>query len=176
MAPSIRYKAASRLLQKHAIDESNQVYDYLTLLDLVFPDSVAPSLRQGLNQLSPGYCLGTLITSSKRKYTDTNLLDQLVSINLAELRRVIRQVIQQQSLEAHASGTNLIQALELQKRMLTTTLGHLGQTAELIEVRSESINDEELRLIVCHRLYDFNSRTSEDPIEFAYHQRYGTYP
>jgi hypothetical protein len=93
--PDVRVAAH---VKAHAIDESRHAKAYLAMLDLTFPDVVDNELRPQLTTLSPGYTQRSpLEAHAGSPYASAVTLDDLIQMNIAEIRTLVHHVIQRPS-------------------------------------------------------------------------------
>ena len=152
-----------QLLKRHAVDESRHALHYLALLDLCFPDTVAPSFRAELDQLSPGYSMDqALVAVPGSPYARTPSIDDFAQMNIAEIRTTLHHVMQRLAIAQHCPADNLAKATAILDSLLGDELYHVSYTALLIERRSRDAERDRLPAIFCKRLRDFNRITSEE--------------
>jgi hypothetical protein len=166
-----------QLLKRHAVDESRHALAYLALLDLSFPDAVAPAFRSQLNALSPGYAMEQqLFAVQGSPYAKAPTIDDYLQMNIAEIRTAIHHIMQRPALAALCPADNLRRTTSIQEALLRDELHHVAYTAVLIERKARDAEPNEISKLFCKRFSDFNNITSEEAIEFTYHQRFGNYP
>jgi rubrerythrin len=164
------------LLKRHACDEANHTRTYLTLLDLSFPGAIAPPFRSELDQLSPQFSMEKEFAGEGSRCATTPSLDDYIEMNLAEIRKTIRDLMRREALAAHCPTERMAQITELLNSLLRDELNHVAYTAMQIERKTDACQPNELQAEFCKRLRNFNRVMSEEPIEYSYNQRFGNYP
>jgi len=152
-----------RLLKRHAVDESRHALRYLALLDLCFPNSTPPSFRMELDQLSPGYSMEqSLLAVHGSPYARAPSLDDLLQMNIAEIRTTIHHIMQRAALTAHCPVENLPRMTTILDSLFHDELHHVSYTAVLIERRAGSLAADQLSALFSRRVRDFNRITNEE--------------
>lgn len=150
-------------LKNHAIDESRHAIYYLAMLDLTFPNLVAPSFRLELQKLSPGFSADQrLAPIDGSPYAKIPSLDDFLQMNIAEIRTTIHHIMQRPALARHCSQSSLRRIAAIQDTLLRDELHHVAYTAELIERRARGVNSDELSSLFLQRFRDFNRITTEE--------------
>jgi len=152
-----------QLLKRHACDESSHSLAYLALLDLTFPGAVAPSFRVEMNQLSPHYSMGQIVSAVEGSpYARTPSVDDYIQMNIAEIRTTIHHFMQRPALTAHCPPHNTRRVTKVLDSVLRDELNHIAYSAILIESKAEDLEPDEFQALFCKRVRDFNRLTSEE--------------
>jgi hypothetical protein len=150
-----------QLIKRHACDESRHALAYLALLDLTFPDAVAPLFRAELNKLSPGYAMGQeLVADASSPYARTPTIDDYIQMNIAENRTTIHHIMQRTALALHCPPANFSRATRILDVLLRDELNHVAYTAILVDRRAT--DTDALHALFRRRLRDFNRITDDE--------------
>lgn len=152
-----------QLLKRHAVDESSHALAYLALLDLSFPDAVAPSFRSDLKRLSPGYSIKQQpFPVDGSPYARAPSIDDYIQMNIAEIRTTIHHTMQRSALATHCPASNLPRVTKILDSLLRDELSHVAYTAVLIERKAECVDPGAFQALFSKRLRDFNRITNEE--------------
>jgi hypothetical protein len=154
----------ARQMQQHAIDEARHSRGYVTLLGLIFPDSADEQLQARLANLSPGYTLRTpLIASAGSPFAYSATVDELIQMNIAEIRTRIYHVLQRPVLLSdycHASERSRVR--QILDWLLVDETQHIAYTARLIERAARGAGASQVMDLMLERIKDFNEITEEE--------------
>jgi rubrerythrin len=152
--------AVAALLKQHAIDESNHAKIYLRMVDLVFDGAIEPGFRVQLDGVSPGYTRAMQPVSQEGSpFAHPITLDDLIQMNIAEIRTTIHHLLQRPMLRAHCPPDRRDKLVQLQNRLLREELRHVAYTAKLIEEHSEKVGRHAVAELFGERVLDFNEVT-----------------
>lgn len=150
-------------VKAHAIDESRHAKAYLAMLDLTFPDVVDDELRPQLNTFSPGYNQRSpLKAHAGSAYASAVTLDDLIQMNIAEIRTLVHHVIQRPMLLAYCAPEKRHRLTLLHDRLRVDEARHIGYTAALIEEFARRGEADAVKRLMQERMSDFNAITNED--------------
>ena len=150
-------------IKQHAIDESNHARIYLKLVDLVFGDAVESNFRRQLEILSPGYThFMTPTPKAGSPFAHPITLDDLVQMNIAEIRTTIHHLLQRPMLRAHCPAVSHSRLGRLQRCLLRDEVKHVVYTAKLIEGYSRQAGVDTVRQLLSQRVRDFNEVTRSE--------------
>jgi rubrerythrin len=150
-------------VQQHAIDEARHSRAYLTLLDLVFPGAVDEPLRKRLQQLSPGYTRTTPLAPTKgSRYAIAVTVDELVQMNIAEIRTRIQQLLQRPVFLAYCSADRRARVRRILDSLLFDETRHVAYTARLIERAAQGSGAGQVMDLMRERVRDFNEITDDE--------------
>lgn len=131
LASSIGICEIAEQVRIHAIDESRHARLYIAMLDLAFPNMVTQDFRSRLYGLSPSYkakdCLNNLPVA-----TEANLLDQLIQMNIGEIRTRINQLLLRPVIVAHCPFSQRKRLMRILDSLLHDETKHIEYTACLI--------------------------------------------
>ena len=166
-----------QLLKRHACDVSNRSLAALSLLDLTFPGAVAGQFRSQLDQLSPHYSMKQKLPAARGSAGgEAPALDDYVQMNIASIRAMIHRVLQYPAVSAHCPAENVQRATRILESLLRDDLSHAAYTGVLIENKTADLAPAKCEALFCRCVRELNRFTSEEPIDYSYHLRFGTYP
>jgi hypothetical protein len=150
-------------VKRHALDEARHARWYLRMMDLTFPGAVDASFRDELNKLSPKY-------SSRDEpeplpgsiYSHAVTLDDLIQMNIAEIRTALHHRLQRPMLLAHTPPAHRAQVESLLAPLLRDEVAHVAYTASLIEQRAEAGEADRVMALMTDRMRDFNAITDAE--------------
>ncbi len=150
-------------IKRHAIDEARHSRVYVTLLDLVFPGAVAKQLRTQLRQLSPGFTRSTPLAPRKGSpYAHPATVDELIQMNIAEIRTRILQLLQRPVLLAFCRADRRARVRRVLDSLLYDETRHIAYTARLIERAAQKSGIEQVAALMQERVRDFNEITRDE--------------
>jgi hypothetical protein len=150
-------------VKAHAIDESRHSKAYVAMLDLTFPDVVDNKSRAQLASLSPGYTQRSpLEPHAGSPYASAVTLDDLIQMNIAEIRTLVHHIIQRPMLLAYCAPERRRRLALLHDRLQVDEARHIGYTATLIEEFARRGKADIVNRLMQERMSDFNAITNED--------------
>lgn len=150
-------------VKAHAIDESRHSKAYVAMLDLTFPDIVDNESHAQLVLLSPGYTQRSpLEAHASSPYASAVTLDDLIQMNIAEIRTLVHHIIQRPMLLAHCAPERRRRLALLHDRLQVDEARHIGYTAALIEEFAQRGKADAVKRLMQERMSDFNAITNED--------------
>jgi hypothetical protein len=150
-------------VKRHAVDESRHARWYLVLLDLAFPGALDASLRQDLEILLPGLSLHMPLKADESSpFAHTVTVDDLIQMNIAEIRTRIHHLLQRPVLLAHAPPAALGSITSILDPLLLDETRHIAYTAALIEKFAQLKNEQLVQDLMNERLQDFNDITNAE--------------
>jgi len=154
----------ARQMQQHAIDESHHSRAYVTLLGLIFPEGADEELRTRLGSLSPGYTRNTpLAPTAGSPYAYPATVDELIQMNIAEIRKRIYHLLQRPVLLDHyCKGDQRPRVRHILDRLLADETRHIAYTARLIERAAQASGSEQVMDLMRERVKDFNEITEQE--------------
>jgi hypothetical protein len=163
LAASTPDQRVATQIKAHAIDESRHAKAYVAMLDLTFPDVVDNESRAQLVSLSPGYTQRSpLEAHTGSPYASAITLDDLIQMNIAEIRTLVHHVIQRPMLLAYCSPGQRRRLALLHDRLRIDEARHIGYTAALIEEFARRGKADAVKRLMQERMSDFNAITNED--------------
>jgi rubrerythrin len=158
--PDVRVAAQ---IKAHAIDESRHAKAYLAMLDLTFPDVIDRDFRAQLSVLSPGYTQRSpLEPHPGSPYASAATLDDLIQMNIAEIRTLVHHIIQRPILLRYCAPEKRHRLALLHDRLRLDEARHIGYTAALIEQSAQRGKADAVKQLMQERMSDFNAITNED--------------
>jgi rubrerythrin len=150
-------------VKQHAVDESRHARWYIAMLDIVFPDAVDDSLRPHVDTLSPPYTAQlTPRAVAGSAFAHAVTLDDLVQMNIAEIRTTINQRLQRPVLLAHCLPAQRHRLVTLLDRLLGDEIRHVRYSAQLIERFAARDGADDAIHLMNMRLSDFNEITNDE--------------
>jgi rubrerythrin len=147
-------------IRQHALDEARHSKWYLSILDLVFPDTPDEELRTLLSTVSPNLTEPEqFVADQQSPFAHEVTLDDLVQMNIAEIRTRIHHMLQRQMLLAHCDKDVREPVTKILDRLLLDETRHIAYTARLIERlawEGQSKGSCCARGLMHERLRDFN--------------------
>ena len=148
-------------VRQHAIDESRHAQFYLAMLDLAFPSAVTDSLRFQLREISPGYS-NSDHPKTEHPSAKEIVLDEIVQMNIGEIRTRIHQLLLRPVIQAHCPAGNLEKLNRLLDTLLNDETRHIAYTATIIEHEADAGASEFLSEVMSQRVADFNEITLKE--------------
>ena len=153
----------SRQIQLHAIDEARHSRAYVTLLDLVFTGALDEGLRSAFRALTPGYTKSTpLVATPGSPYAHAITIDELVQMNIAEIRTRVNHCLQWPVLLAFCGSAERARIERILASLLIDETRHIAYTAVLIEEAAQACGNDEIVHLMCERMRDFNEITEAE--------------
>jgi hypothetical protein len=163
LSASTRDAETARLVKQHAIDESRHARWYIAILDLVFPGALDASLRPHVESISPRYSSSMEPKPEEGSpYAHEITLDDLVQMNIAEIRTAINQRLQLPILMAHCNPVSRDKLRTLLEGLMNDEWLHVGYSARLIERMAAEESGDFLQDLMTARVCDFNEITCEE--------------
>ena len=150
-------------VKAHAIDESRHSKAYVAMLDLTFPDIVDNESHAELVSLSPGYTQRSpLEAHAGSPYASAVTLDDLIQMNIAEIRTLVHHILQRPMLLRYCAPERRHRLALLHDRLQLDEGRHIGYTAALIEEFANRGQAGQVKRLMQERLSEFNAITNED--------------
>jgi hypothetical protein len=163
LAASTEDTRVATQIKAHAIDESRHSKAYVAMLNLTFPDVVDNESRSQLASLSPGYTQRSpLEAHAGSPYASAITLDDLIQMNIAEIRTLVHHIIQRPMLLAYCAPERRRRVALLHDRLRLDEARHIGYTATLIEEFAQRGKADAVKRLMQERMSDFNAITNED--------------
>jgi hypothetical protein len=145
----------------HAIDESRHAKFYLAMLDIVFPKAVDEALRPVLDKLSPGY-RATDFPEPTSPSSDEIVLDEIIQMNIGEIRTRIHQLLLRPIISEHCSEDAKPKLQKILNGLLDDETRHIAYTAKIIEDKATTGMMDFLTKTMAQRVADFNEITLQE--------------
>jgi len=151
-------------VKAHAIDESRHSKAYVAMLDLAFPDLIDNNeLHAQLASLSPGYSQRSPLEAHKGSaYASAITLDDLIQMNIAEIRTLVHHILQRPMLLGYCAPERRHRLTLLHDRLRLDEVRHIAYTAALIEEFAQRGEAGAVKRLMQERMSDFNAITNED--------------
>jgi hypothetical protein len=158
--PDVRVAAR---VKAHAIDESRHAKAYVAMLDLTFPGVVDNEFHAQLTSLSPGYTQQSPLEPHEGSpYASAITLDDLIQMNIAEIRTLVHHLLQRPTLLGHCAPDRRRRLAHLHDRLRLDEVRHIAYTAALIEEFADRGEADAVKRLMQERMSDFNAITNED--------------
>lgn len=163
LAASTRDAEVASQIQQHAIDEARHSRAYIALLELVFPEAVDEQLWPRLQQLSPGYTKRTPLAATKGSpFAISATVDELIQMNIAEIRTRTLHLLQRPVLLAYCSARRRARVRRILDSLLFDETRHIAYTARLIERAAQDSGVDQVIDLMRERVREFNAITDDD--------------
>jgi hypothetical protein len=150
-------------VQQHAIDESGHSRAYVAMVDLAFPGALDDRFRAELRTLSPGYTWASpLGPHPGSPYAHPVTVDDLIQMNIAEIRTSVHHLLQRPMLLAHAAPGGKRRLARILDALLLDETRHVAYTAALIEAHACRGQADAVKRLMQERQADFNALTNAD--------------
>jgi hypothetical protein len=142
-------------VRRHAVDESRHALLYLAMLKVAFPHALDAELSALLVNVSPRYG-SHHVPAVLAPSSDDWVLDELIQMNIGEIRTRIHQLLLRPMVHAHATE----EARPILQRVLDALLldetRHIAYTAKLIEAAAVGGKRSYVESVMLQRVHDFN--------------------
>lgn len=163
MAACTRDSNVSSQIKEHAIDEARHSRAYLKLLEIVFPEVLDEQLGAKAHELVPNLNKTTLLTARDgAPFAISATVDELIQMNIGEIRTRIHQFIQRPVLLAYCPPHQRRRVKRILDSLLLDETRHIAYTAQLIENAAQESGDELVIDLMHERLRDFNEITDDE--------------
>jgi hypothetical protein len=153
----------ARQMQQHAIDESRHSRGYITLLGLIFHEAADEELRTRLRSLSPRYTGDSpLVPTAGSPYAYPATVDELIQMNIAEIRTRIYHLMQRPVLLDYCKADQQPRVRQILDWLLVDETRHIAYTARLIERAAQASGSGHVKDLMQERVKDFNEITEEE--------------
>jgi hypothetical protein len=165
------------VLKRHAVEQSNLVLVLLDILRVTHPGGVDEALGAALRELSPDYTLDRpfSIESQSADHVGVATAD-LVDVNLSTIRAVALHLLLWPAVNAECRPQDRGGVRGAMMRIVDNDLAFVAETARRLEARVNRLSPAEVSALVSASVRRLIRATSEEPIDFSYHLRFGTYP
>ena len=158
--PDVRMAAQ---VKAHAIDESRHSRAYVAMLDLAFPGVIDDEFHAQLTTLSPGYTQrSALEPHAGSAYASPITLDDLIQMNIAEIRTLVHHLLQRPVLLGYCAPEPRRRLANLLDALRRDEIRHIAYTAALIEEFARSGEAGPVNRLMQERMSDFNAITNQD--------------
>jgi rubrerythrin len=125
-------KGIAEQVRQHAIDEARHAKLYIKMLEIVFPEAVNDEILVELFKLSPGFSTKDFPEEASKTSADS-VLDELIQMNIGEIRTRIHQLLMRPVINAHCSPDERKKLERILDSLIDDETRHIQYTARLIE-------------------------------------------
>jgi hypothetical protein len=151
-------KEQSELVKQHAVDEARHARLYIHMLRRVFPGAMDEALETATKAMSPPISMRDVLPESSPA-PRMRLLDDLIQMNIGEIRTRIHQQLLRPVILAHCPLSERAAIAKALGALLADETRHIAYTADLIEQHSKAGHDDFIRFTMERRLAQFNEIT-----------------
>lgn len=153
----------SDFVKIHSIDEARHAHWYMAITNLVFPNSIDPKLHESAQDLIPRFGASSTDPARERSpFAHDVTLDDLIQMNIAEIRTRIHHMLQRPLLVEFCQPSNRPMLVALLDRLLLDETKHIQYTARLIEEFTRQRKGGDVRCLMRDRMLDFNRLTEDE--------------
>jgi hypothetical protein len=145
------------MIRSHAADEARHSHMYSGMVNLVFRGSVSPDVRETMNKFSPD--LKTLEQTTLPAFSEQELVDNLLQMNVAEIRTLVNQMLTRPVAQTFCMESSREHVGKLLDTLMSDEVSHVGYTAKLMDDALAGKHGEFVWDIVNTRLMQFNELT-----------------
>jgi uncharacterized membrane-anchored protein YjiN (DUF445 family) len=160
MASRVQDPVLYDLLRQHAVDESRHARFYIAMIKFVFPWCES-DLKEQLAEKLPAYTLDDHPQKNKPS-SDNYLLDELIQMNIGEIRTRVHQFMIAPILRAYCEEQHIEKINTIMKNLISDETRHVHYTAEWIESACKQGKHEDVRKILHRRWKQFNDITQAE--------------
>jgi hypothetical protein len=148
-------------IRRHAVDESRHALVYVAMLETVFPGAVSGRVRHALIGLSPRYRAHER-PRRQRAVSRARVLDELIQMNLGEIRTRINQLLLAPMIAAFCPRSRRRRLRRMLNALMRDEIRHIAYTAHLIEAAIGRGDGLFVHRAMARRLTAFNRLTVEE--------------
>jgi hypothetical protein len=156
----------AQLVRNHSIDESRHSLMFVALLNIIFPTTIETDFRTQLQALSPQYYHHKhppIIPISSAQIMDEKLvIDEIIQINLLEIRALILQLLLRPVLQAYATPEDLPRITRMSDMLIYDETKHIEYSGYCIGKYIELGNYSWVREMMIYRQKTVNEMFLED--------------
>lgn len=153
-------KTIAEAIRQHAIDESRHALLYIAMCNLVFPEAMDDRMRKYSEDISPHYSNSDHPLETK-KTTIENVIDELIQMNIGEIRTRIHQLLMGPVIKEYCLEENQDRLKRILNSLIIDETKHIQYTARLINEASNKYNDLVISATKV-RLAEFNTITLKE--------------
>ena len=135
-ARCIKDPKIAELVRNHSMDESRHSTMFVGLLNIIFPTQLSANFRSQLQALSPNYYHHKHPTkeplSDNRMLEPKMVMDEIIKINLLEIRALILQLLMRPVLQAYATPKDLAKVTTMSDLFIYDETKHIEYSAYCI--------------------------------------------
>ncbi|HLP89055.1 MAG TPA: hypothetical protein VK184_10755 [Nostocaceae cyanobacterium] len=126
----------AQLVRNHSIDESKHSKMFISLLNILFPTEIETEFRTQLQLLSPEYYHHQhppiSIPSPDNCLEEKRIMDEIIQINLLEIRALILQLLLRPILQAYAQPEDLTKVTQMSDVFIYDETKHIEYSSYCI--------------------------------------------
>ena len=153
-------------IRSHSIDESRHSKMFVMMLEMMFPDVAKEIGMENLLSLSPGYTKSNHPSKKAPKdgniLSEANTVEELIHINLIEVRAFILQMLLRPVLLAYSAKENRKKLSAMSNRLIQDEIKHIAYSASCIEDFARNGNQDFVRASMINRQAQVNDETLEE--------------
>ncbi len=148
-------------VRRHAVDESRHALLYVAMTRAAFPQALDTELEDMLSDVSPRYSSHD-VPAALEASSDDWVLDELIQMNIGEIRTRINQLLLRPMVQAHAPEQARPTLQRLLDALLLDETRHIAYTAKLIEAAAAGGQRSYVENVMARRVGDFNEITIQE--------------
>jgi hypothetical protein len=148
----------SALIRQHAMDEARHSRLYSHMVELVFPGTVTETLKSEFQTFAPAFRSGDR-PEPLPPYSHQEVLDNLLQMNVAEIRTMVNQMLVRPVLLAYCPEESRAHVTRMLDRLMWDETRHVGYTAQLVDQALASQDEAFVLDTAPRRLIQFNELT-----------------
>jgi hypothetical protein len=156
----------AKLIRSHSIDESRHSKMFITLFNMLFPMKLEEDLQTQLKAFSPNYNkenhLSTVPVFPNDAMDELLVMDELIQINLLEIRALILQLLLRPVLQAYARPEDKVKVTRMSDQFIFDETKHIEYSAYCIGEYMKWGDRAWLRETMIHRQATVNQMFLED--------------
>lgn len=148
-------------IRQHAIDESRHALLYVAMCELVFPGALEGEVKEYADSLSPRYSPRDF-PQPARKASREIVLDELIQMNIGEIRTRIHQLLMRPVITAYCPPDRQERLQKLLDSLMDDETRHIEYTARLIDSAALQGYSDFIVETALQRVKDFNALTLDE--------------
>jgi hypothetical protein len=122
----------SELIRQHAMDEARHSRIYAHMVERVFPGTITEALKNEFKTFAPTFRSEDR-PESLPPYTLNDVMDNLLQMNVAEIRTMVNQMLVRPVLLAYCPEESRAHVTRMLDRLMWDETRHVGYTALLVD-------------------------------------------
>ena len=156
----------AELVRDHSMDESRHSKMFITMLDMLFPTEMDAEFRTQLKAFSPGYTKQnhppTEPPFPDQIMDEQTVIDELIQVNMVEIRALVLQLLLRPVLQAYAESENRPKLARMCDILIHDETKHIEYSAYCIEDYIKRGNREWVREMMIDRQASVNQICLEE--------------
>jgi hypothetical protein len=162
MAACTRDTRVAAQVQTHALDEARHARAYLRMLDIAFPGALDGETSAKAQSLVPALNGSPLVAREGAPFAFGISVDELIQMNIGEIRTRIHQMLQRPVLLAYCDADDRPRLERILDSLLLDETRHIAYTAQLIEHAARHDGAEQVMELMHLRLKEFSGITDDE--------------